>query len=231
MIRKFFQMILAVSTAVALAWSAAPGAAAAQESSTTKVMGSIDVPSGEHTGDVSTVNGSVRVGSDAIVGSASAVNGSVRLESHATASQLGTVNGAIEVQDGAHVTGPIRTVNGSLRVGDAADVSGNVSNVNGSIHIAGAHVGGSIGTSNGNIDLGPNAKIDGDVVMHKDNNNGWFNFGDSHLPRVLVEPGTVVRGTMRFEREVKLYVSDHATIGTVEGATVQRYSGDRPPSE
>jgi hypothetical protein len=38
-----------------------------------------------------------------------------------------------------------------------------------------------------------------------------------------------VKGTLRFERPVELYVSDRATIGPVEGATPVKFSGDRPP--
>jgi hypothetical protein len=40
-------------------------------SQTSRVMGSIDIGAGEHSGDVSTVNGSIRVGDDAVVGRAS----------------------------------------------------------------------------------------------------------------------------------------------------------------
>jgi hypothetical protein len=36
----------------------------------------------------------------------------------------------------------------------------------------------------------------------------------------------VVDGTLRFDREVKLLVSDAAKIGPVEGATVQLFTGD-----
>jgi hypothetical protein len=38
----------------------------------------------------------------------------------------------------------------------------------------------------------------------------------------------VVDGTLEFEREVELYVSETATIGEVKGATAVRYSGDEP---
>jgi len=34
---------------------------------------------------------------------------------------------------------------------------------------------------------------------------------------------------MHFHREVKLYVSDRATIGAVSGATPIPFSGDEPP--
>lgn len=226
MIRKSIVMVLALGTAITLGCNRAPDLSAAHEFSTSKVLGSIDIPSGEHTGDVSTVNGGVHIGSDAIVGHAHSVNGNVRLDSRATATDAGTINGSVDVRDGARVTGNVHTINGSMHVSDAADVSGTVSNVNGSIRIAAAHVGGSIDTTNGNIDLGPNAHIDGNVVMHA--NNGRLD-SDSNIPHVVVERGTVVKGTLRFERPVRLYVSDRASIGTVQGASVVRFSGDGPP--
>ena len=46
---------------------------------------------------------------------------------------------------------------------------------------------------------------------------------------MVIGPGSVVQGTLNFEREVELYVSDTATIGAVEGAKVVRFSGERPP--
>jgi hypothetical protein len=81
----------------------------------------------------------------------------------------------------------------------------------------------------GDIELGPNARVDGGIHVEQD--TSWFRFwfwpGDT--PRVVVGPGSVVGGTLRFERAVKLYVSDRATIGRIEGATAVRFSGDRPP--
>jgi hypothetical protein len=37
-----------------------------------------------------------------------------------------------------------------------------------------------------------------------------------------------VKGTLKLNREVKLYVSDSATIGAVQGATVNKFSGSTP---
>jgi cytoskeletal protein CcmA (bactofilin family) len=226
MIRKFIVTILALGAALGLAVSAAPSVVVAHESSTTRVFGSVDVGPGEHAGDVSTVNGGVHIGTDAVVGRAHTVNGGVHLESRATAVELTTVNGGIKVDDGGHVTGDVRTVNGSLHVDKGAEVSGAAVNVNGSIHVDSAHVGGSITTTNGDIDLGPNARIDGDVVIKDDNSWHW---GRERYPHVVIGPGTVVRGELRFERKVVLYVSDRATIGAVHGAEVLKFSGDHPP--
>jgi DUF4097 and DUF4098 domain-containing protein YvlB len=226
MIRKLIVTLLMLGAAVGLALSAAPGTVGAHDIETMKVLGSIDIGQGEHTGDLSTVNGSVHIGANAVVGQARTVNGSVHMESHATASELNSVNGAIDVQDGGHVNGNVHTVNGALHVENGADVSGNLRNVNGGIHVEGAHVGGSIGTVSGDIDLGPNARIDGDVVIKDNSGSHWE---QEHVPHVVIEPGTVVKGRLRFERKVVLYVSDRATIGPVEGAEVLKFSGDHPP--
>jgi hypothetical protein len=43
-------------------------------------------------------------------------------------------------------------------------------------------------------------------------------------------PGAIVSGEPRFDREVKLYVSDRATVGSITGATPIPFSGDSPPN-
>ncbi len=228
MIRKYMVTVLGYGAALGLGLCTVAGLARAHDADLSKVMGSIDVAPGEHVGDVSTINGSIRIGADAIVHEASTVNGGLRLETRATASQLKTSNGGIDVREGAHVTGDIHTINGGLHVDDGADVSGDVANINGGIHVAGGHVGGSITSTNGGIDLGPNAHIDGDVTMKRDHS---VHSARQSIPRVVIEPGTVVKGTLRFEREVRLYVSDRATIGPVEGAQPVKFSGDHAPSD
>ena len=233
--RKFGTAILAVGATLLVSYGVAFGAGLGShrdddnDDSTSKVNGSIDIESGAHKGDLSTVNGSIKVGSDAVVGQVKTVNGDLKLESRVTAKTLTTVNGSISVRDGAHIQGNVHTVNGSLHVTDAADVSGDLANVNGGIHVEGAHIGGNVNTAQGNIDLGPNAHIDGNVVIEKDNSWHFGFFSVPPPPRVVVGPGTVVKGKLHFEREVKLYVSDHASIGVVEGAQPIKFSGDHPP--
>lgn len=203
-------------------------ATAGADPSISKVMGSIDVSPGEHAGDVSTVNGGIRVGANAVVGKVDTVNGGVTLESHATAASLETVNGGVRIETGANVTGPVTTVNGGLTVEDGADLGATLTNVNGGIRIGAAHVGGSIETTNGDINIGANARIDGGIHMNADT-SWWHFFFFESLPRVVIGPGAVVRGPLHFERAVKLYVSDHASIGPVTGATVIRFAGANPP--
>lgn len=227
MIRKFVVTLVASGAALGLSLAMAPSAVTAHESAVSKVTGSIDIEPGEHAGDLSNVNGSIRIGADAIVGNAKTVNGSVRLESRAKAEELRTVNGSIEVRDGGHIAGGVHTVNGGVHIENDAEVSGNVGTVNGDIRVERAHIVGSINTANGNLHLGPDAHIDGDVSI--DRERGWNT--QENIPHVVVGPGTVVKGKLRFGREVVLYVSDRASIGPVEGAEIRKFSGDHPPSE
>ena len=192
---------------------------------TTRVMGSVDIGAGEHAGDVSTVNGGINIGENAVVGKVETVNGGITVEQHATATDVETVNGGIRVKDGAGISGTVQTVNGSLSIADGADVKGQLTNINGAIGVAAAHIGGEISTVTGDIRIGPNAHVDGGI--HVEKNSSWFHMG-SDVPKVVIAPGSVVKGTLRFDREVHLYVSDRATIGAVEGATVNKFTGDEP---
>jgi DUF4097 and DUF4098 domain-containing protein YvlB len=193
---------------------------------TSKVVGSIDVGAGEHTGDLSTVNGSIHVGEHAVVGSARTVNGGIEPESHAGAAELKTVNGSVHLAQAVRIGGNVRTVNGKLRLEDGAEVSGQLRNVNGAIRIAAAHVGGGIQTTTGSIELGPDAHVEGGIHMEKDDSS----VNSESPPRVVVAAGSVVAGTLRFDRPVKLYVSERATIGPVEGAVAVPFSGAEPPN-
>lgn len=208
-----------MNAALGVAWAA---------SETSRVMGSVEVAAGEHTGDVSSVNGSVRVGENAVVGRAKTVNGSIELGSRASAAEVATVNGSIDLQEGVQVDGDVRTVNGRLNLANGADVRGNLKNVNGRIRVAAAHVGGGIESVSGSMELGPNARIDGGIHMKEDTGT---HESENQPPRVVVEAGSVIGGTLNFERPVRLYVSDRATIGPVQGATAVRFSGEKPPAD
>ena len=193
---------------------------------TERVMGNIHIADGEHAGDVGTVNGTVHIGDHAVVGHTHVINGTLTVGAHATASEVEAINGPVRVQDGAGISGRVGSVNGPITLADGVDVKGEVGNVNGTIKIAAAHVGGEIHTVNGDIEVGPNGHIDGGIHVEKD--NSWFH-GHSDTPRVVILSGSVVKGTLRFDRPVELYVSDQATIGPVQGATPKAFSGDSPP--
>ncbi len=222
--------VLAVVT-VLTGCAAACCVARAADTAIAKVMGSIDIGADQHAGDLSTVNGSIHIGENAVVGEATTVNGGISVERHATVTKLVTVNGSIHLNEGVRVTGTVQAVNGTLTVANGADVAGRLANVNGAIRVAAAHVGGLIDTVTGDIELGPNAHVDGGIHVEKESSSWihFFWFWSDDTPRVVVGPGSVVGGTLRFERNVKLYVSDRATIGPVEGATAVRFSAERPP--
>ena len=78
-----------------------------------------------------------------------------------------------------------------------------------------AHVGGGIKTVNGSISIMGTSHVEGGILVEKPNGI-MFNSED---PVIVIGPGAVVQGELKFERKVKLYVSDKATIGTVTGAT------------
>jgi DUF4097 and DUF4098 domain-containing protein YvlB len=193
-----------------------------------KVLGSVHVRAGEHADKATTVNGSVEIGANAVVKHAETVNGSVTIHDHATVDSVETVNGTIDIGAGAHVAGKVELVNGNMTLDTGADVGGRLSNVNGSIQLTAAHVGGGIETKNSNLTVGANSRVEGGI-LYEESKEGWFSFfGVPKVPQVIIGPGAVVKGPLRFRREVKLYVSDQATIGPVEGATVIKFSGARP---
>lgn len=193
-----------------------------------KVNGSVHVSAGKPVGAAATVNGGIDIDASAAVTSATTVNGGIRLGEHARAEKLETVNGSIHVGPGAKVAGSAESVNGGIDVDAGADVGGSVRNVNGSINVRSAHVAGGIRTIDGNISISGAARIEGGILIEK--TNSIILIGKA-VPRVEILPGSVVQGDLRFEREVKLYVSDKATIGRVSGATPITFAGDSAPPE
>jgi predicted acyltransferase (DUF342 family) len=203
----------------------AAGGAFARGVDVDKVNGSIHIEGDQQAGDLSTVNGSIRIAAGGSAVKASTVNGGIELGERATAESLETVNGGVDLAAGARVATTIETVNGSVRLGKGADVSGHVSNVNGRFTLDAAHIGGGIETVSGDIEIGADSRVEGGIVV--DRQHGWFNWGN-HKPRIVIGPHAIVAGTLEFRREVDLFVSDSATIGTVKGATAQKFSGDHP---
>jgi len=192
-----------------------------------KINGAVHITAGGTPGSAETVNGSVHIDANAKVTKVATVNGSVHLGAHATAESAKTVNGAITLEDGAQVAGNVESVNGALTLQDRADVAGSIRNVSGRIDLNNAHVGAGIRTVAGDIRILGASRVDGGIVVQKPE-GGLFQVG-SDVPRVVIGPGASVQGELRFEREVHLFVSDKATIGTVTGATAVAFSGDSPP--
>jgi hypothetical protein len=192
-----------------------------------KINGSVHVVAGKVPSAAETVNGGIDIDDNAAVTVAHTVNGTINLGAHATADTLNTVNGNITIGAGAHAAKQAESVNGGLILRDGAEVLGTVANVNGKIELTAAHVGGGIKTVNGNITIYGASRVEGGILVKR--TNGIINFGNN-VPRIEIGPGATVQGDLRFEREVKLYVSDKATIGPVTGATPIVFTGDTPPA-
>ncbi len=192
-----------------------------------KVNGSIEVAAGQHAGKLSTVNGSIRLEDGAVVQSMSTVNGAVHAGARVTSGDVETVNGSIELGNNDHISGKVAAVNGALTIGRDARIDGHVSNVNGHIHITAATLHAGLETAAGDIDLEQGTHVDGGLLVDKQHTS-WFNWGHSRPPRIVIGPHVVVNGTLDFRREVKLYVSNSATVGTIKGANAIRFSGAHP---
>src|SRR2546430_15100623 len=139
--------LLAVVTV--LSACAACCAARAADTTISKVMGSIDIGAGEHSGDVSTVNGSIHIGENAVVGRADTVNGSIAVERHATAAKLVTVNGSIHLKEAVRVGGSVQAVNRAGTGAGGADLARPLSNVHGALPGAAAPLRGLHDTGDG----------------------------------------------------------------------------------
>jgi cytoskeletal protein CcmA (bactofilin family) len=126
------------------------------------------------------------------------------------------------------VSGSASSVNGELTLGDGAEITGSLSNVNGKITLTAAHVGGGIKTVNGDMNITGASRVEGGILVEKASGGVLQILHD--VPRIVIGPGATVQGELRFERTVKLYVSDKATIGTVTGATPIPFAGDTPPN-
>lgn len=183
-------------------------------------------------GELSTVNGKITIGNGSRIEEARTVNGGIRVGSKVTATELETVNGSIRVEDEGRIEGSVKAVNGGIQVDGGTRIGESLSNVNGEIELNGSEVGGDVSTVSGNIELADAAVVKGDLVVEKPRNSGWFNNNDSRPPRVVIGPGSRVEGVLRLEREVKLFISESASVGGVEGvmsmADAVRFSGTRP---
>ncbi len=194
---------------------------------THKVNGGVHVTAGAAPVGAATVNGSIDIDDNATVTTAAAVNGGVHLGSNASAESVKVVNGGVVLEQHAHVAGSVKAVNGHLTLRDAAEVIGSLENVNGDIELHSAHVNGGIRTVNANISVLGDSHVEGGIVVRR--NTGDPGNSGIRMQRIVIGPGATVLGELRFERPVKLLVSERAKIGSVVGATVETYGGDEPP--
>ena len=193
------------------------------------VNGKISVGAGATvTGDVSSVNGSIRIDEGATVADAETVNGGLRVADNVRSKSLSTVNGSIDVANDVTVDGDVTAVNGRITLGGGSKVAKDLGNVNGDIELERSEVGGDVTTTNGDVELADGAVVMGDLVVEKP--GGWNN--SNNTPRIVIGPGSRVAGVIRLEREVRLYISDSAEVGGVEGEMSMddavRFSGKRP---
>jgi DUF4097 and DUF4098 domain-containing protein YvlB len=201
---------------------------ASNDGNVQKINGDVHVMAGKPAGTVDSVNGSIQIDDNATVASANTINGSIHVGDHATSGTVRTVNGTITVGAGAHVSGSVVAVNGALALRSGADVAGAVSNIVGDIRIDDAHVGRGIKTVAGDIEIFGKSQIEGGIAVEKP--SGQLPAGRDKTPHVVIGPGAIVQGELRFDRPVRLDVSNRATIGPVVGATPATFTGDEPPS-
>lgn len=212
---------VAIPVAAALVIAALCGCEPSDSNATKKINGSVRMAAGRPAEALATVNGSVRLDENAVATSASTVNGSVHLGAHSTADSANSVNGAISLDAGARVAGSINTVTGTITLASGADIGGTVANVTGNIELDSAHVGGALKTVAGNIRILGASRIDGGIIVEKPNNE--LTGSNADVPKIIVGPGVIVQGEMRFERKVELHVSDKASVGVITGATAQPF--------
>lgn len=189
-----------------------------------KVNGSIDVGAGREAGDVETVNGSITIGGGARVRDVETVNGAIRLEPRASARSVETVNGAVTLGEDVVVSDGVSAVNGKMKLMRGARVDGGLENVNGELRLEAATVRGGIETVNGDVFVGSGSRVDGGIRIKRPSRGSWRK--SDRLPRITVESGAEVNGTLRFEREVELHVGAGAVIGPLEGVAPRRHDLD-----
>ena len=210
---------------------------------------SISVDAGGTSTGESTVNGSISIGAGAVVtGSVETVNGTIRIDENARVEDVGTVNGSLKIQDGvqsedlssvngsvlvgsyAVVEGDVSVVNGKITLESGTRVSQDVSNVNGEIKLKGAEIGGDLTTVNGDVRLEDQAIVRGNLTVEKP--GGWGHNDSKRKPKIIIGPGSRVEGEIIVEREVELYISESAEVGSVSGEMnlddAVRFSGSRP---
>ena len=195
------------------------------------VNGSITVGEGAvMDGSLETVNGSIRVGEYVTLEDAETVNGTIRIASGSSAEDVSSVNGSVRLGGNVTIDGGIEVVNGLISLASGTKVADDVSNVNGEISLSGAEVGGDLSTVNGDVSLMDGSTLRGDLIIEKPGGWNWKN--KSHMPKIIVGPGSQVIGDIVLEREVELFISQSAEVGGVRGemgrGDAVRFSGSRP---
>lgn len=195
-----------------------------------KVNGGITAEATQAYGDLSTVNGGIDLQRNSRAKDVDTVNGGIQAADDVAVDDVSTVNGGIRFGRNARIEGDAETVNGGIFIDRGGRVRGGISTVNGGIGIVGTSVEGRIETVNGDITVGADSSVKGGIKVEKNQGSAFSLFGKRKIPRIVIGPNAVVEGPLVFEREVTLYVHASARIGSVSGATAQRYAGDTPPA-
>jgi len=193
------------------------------------VNGSITIGHHSNVGDLSTVNGSVKVASNSTVGEASTVNGSVVLAEGVTAITAETVNGSIKLGENCKIEEAVETVNGSIIANSGCEIGGDFETVNGKLKAINTKIHGQVKTVNGSVIMLDGTVVYEDITIKK--SKGFFNKSKSKKPKVVLGKNVVVKGDLKFEKPVKLYIHDTADVDAddVENAEVISFSGDDSP--
>lgn len=219
-------------TTLALALCLAVTTAQAHDSSgdrdIDRVNGGIRAEAGQTYGDLSTVNGGITLERGAKVGEVETVNGGIDVEDNVSAKSLETVNGGIDAGHDLQVRDDINTVNGGIHLAAHSRVGDEVATVNGGITLTQSEVGGLVHTVSGDITVGDQSVVHGGILVEKPHGITW-GWGKQRVPRIVIGPGAVVEGELRFEREVELFVHASAKVGKITGATARSYTGSLPP--
>jgi len=197
--------------------------------------------------NVSNVNGRIVVGTGMQVNDVETVNGRILIEDGAVARVVESVNGRIEIGGSSAQIAAVESVNGRITADNGGNITGTADSVNGRIHFSNVTVGKSIRTNNGDIRLydvvvGENVEtehgdislensiIENDLIIREKRFSALsdlfnWNFGEQ---RVVVGPGSEIKGTLLAQEEITLYVHDTAIVNNIIGATPRSFSGSRP---
>lgn len=196
-----------------------PSGAKAQRGALT-VNGRITVGAGaEVTGDLRTVNGSITIGAGARLRDLDSVNGSIEVSDDVGAGRIATVNGDLTLGMRAKLSGELRSVNGRLRAGGGSIVDTDVRTVNGPIELRGVTVRGRVENNSGDIRLLDGTLVEGDVLLAAPDRAGGT------VDVVVIGVGAQVRGTLRAERQIRLFVHPSARLARIEGVEPLPFEG------
>ncbi len=170
-------------------------------------------------GNAKTVNGSISIGARSIVEHIETVNGKITLGAGAQADSIEAVNGSVEIGEKAQVGGVVETVNGRVLVGRDAVVEGLIESINGQIRLSGATAG-ALRNVRGGMVLEAGSRVLGELRVVKGSNG---ESDDSVLVEIYAD--CEVAGPLVFERPVRLRIHESATVGAIQGAEPEYFSG------